>query len=387
MVDKNKIVQILIALGVFVLVSLAYFSPVLEGKQINQSDIAQFRGVSKEIVDFRKEHKAEPYWTNRAFGGLPTYQVSIYYPHNYIKEVDSLLRFLPRPADYLFLYFLGFFVLLSVLRIDWKLAIIGALAFGFSTYFISIFAAGHNAKAHAIAYMPMVLAGILLVFKRRYLAGFILTALAMAFEISASHPQMTYYLLFMVLILGLVYLIDAIKKKEFSHFIKSVGLLTVSVVLAVGVNATSLMATKEYAATSTRSKSELTILPNGQAKEHISSGLSREYITQYSVGLAESFNILIPRFYGGGSGEKIGKNSETYQFLKDKIGRRQAQNFVDNFPAYWGEQIIVEAPFYIGSVLLFLFVLGLFLVKGSLKKMASRSNPIFIISKLGKTLS
>ena len=196
----KKVLPFFIAILSFIIVSLVFFSPVLEGKEISQSDINQFKGVSKEIVDYRAEFDEEPYWTNRAFGGLPSYQVSAYYPHNYIKQIDYLLRFLPRPADYMFLYFLSFFVLLTVMKIDWKLSIVGALAFGFSTYLVIIFIPGHNAKAHAIAYMPLVLAGILSVFKRNYLAGFILTALAMSFEITASHPQMTYYLLFMVLI-------------------------------------------------------------------------------------------------------------------------------------------------------------------------------------------
>jgi len=192
--DYKKTIPYLITILIFIVISLAYFSPVLEGKKLFQSDIAQFRGMSKEVQEFRAEFGEEPYWTDRAFGGMPTYQLSTYYPNDYIKKVDSVLRFLPRPADYLFLYFIGFFVLLMVLKVDWKLAIIGSLAFGFSTYFIIILGVGHNAKAHAIAYMPMVLAGIILVFKNKYLLGFVLTAMAMALEVTASHPQMTYYL-------------------------------------------------------------------------------------------------------------------------------------------------------------------------------------------------
>ena len=199
---------------------MLYFSPVLEGKKIQQSDITQFIGSSKEIVDFRKENKEEPYWTNATFGGMPSYVVSTYYPNDYIKKIDSVLRFLPHPADYLFLYFLGFFILLMVLKVDWKLAIFGALGFGLSTYLIIILGVGHNAKAHAIAYMPIVLAGILLVFQRKYFIGFVVTALAMALEIATSHIQMTYYLLFLVLILGIVKLIEAIQSKEILPFFK-----------------------------------------------------------------------------------------------------------------------------------------------------------------------
>jgi len=302
----KKFLPLLVALLSFVIVSLAYFSPVLEGKELFQSDIAQFRGMSKEVKEFRDQYHEEPYWTSRAFGGMPTYQLSTYYPNDFIKKFDSVLRFLPRPADYLFLYFLGFFVLLSVLKVDWKLAIIGALGFGFSTYLIIILGVGHNAKAHAIAYMPFVLAGLLLVFQKKYLQGFVLTALAMALEINASHPQMTYYLLFAVLIFGIVQIIQAFKEKELPVFFKQIGILLVAVILAVGVNATSLLATKEYAEHSTRSQSELTINPDGSPKE-ITSGLSKEYITQYSFGLLETFDLFIPRFMGGSNSEKLDK--------------------------------------------------------------------------------
>jgi len=381
---NNKVLPFLIAILVFVIISLTYFSPVLEGKKLFQSDIAQFKGVSKEIVDFRTEYHTEPYWTNRVFGGMPAYNVSAYYPHNYIKKADQLLRFLPRPADYLFLYFLGFFILLYVLKVEWKLAIVGALAFGFSTYLIIIFGAGHNAKAHAIAYMPVVLAGILSVFKRNYLTGFVLTALGMALEINASHPQMSYYLMFMVIILGLIYLVDALKEKTLPHFVKSIIILFAAVIIAIGVNATSLLATQEYAKESTRSKSELTIKPDGTSKQDITTGLTKEYITEYSYGILETFNILIPRFYGGGSRENLGKDSETYSFLKDKIGRTQAKSFAENLPTYWGTQTYVEAPAYIGAVLIFLFVLGLFSVKGNLKKWLLAVTVFSILLSWGK---
>lgn len=379
----KKFLPLLIVLLSFIIVSLAYFSPVLEGKELFQSDIAQFRGMSKEVKEFRDEYHEEPYWTNRAFGGMPTYQLSTYYPNDYIKKLDGLLRFLPRPADYLFLYFLGFFLLLSVLKVDWKLAAIGALGFGFSTYLIIILGVGHNAKAHAIAYMPFVLAGLLLVFQKKYLKGFVLTALAMALEINASHPQMTYYLLFAVLIFGIVQLIEAIKQKEIPVLVKKVGILLVAVVLSVGVNATSLLATKEYADHSTRSKSELSINPDGSPKE-ISSGLSKEYITQYSFGLLETFDLFIPRFMGGSNSEKLDKESYTYRFLKDKAGRKQALGFAENAPMYWGNQPIVAAPPYIGAVFIFLFVIGLLLVKGPLKKWLLAATVFSIVLSWGK---
>jgi hypothetical protein len=362
----KKAAPYVIAIVAFILISVAYFSPILEGKKIFQSDIMHFTGMAKAINDFRSENDAEPYWTNAAFGGMPTYNLSVLYPNDYVKKLDGFLRFLPRPADYLFLYFLGFFILLSVLKVEYKLAILGALAFGFSTYFIIILGVGHNSKAHAIAYMPMVLAGILLVLQRNYLWGFLLTAVAMSLEIKASHPQMTYYLFFAVLILGVFYLIEAFKEKQLPAFFKSIAILVVAVVLAIGTNATSLLATKEYVSHSTRGKSELTINPDGSPKE-ASSGLSKEYITDYSYGMLETFNLFIPRFMGGGNYENVGMDSNIYNFLKDKTDPRQAKEFAEYAPMYWGKQPIVEAPAYLGAVLVFLFVLGIFLVKGKLK--------------------
>lgn len=363
---KNSI-SYLIAIATFCLVSLVYFYPVLEGKKIVQSDIQQFIGMSKEIADFRQEHKTEPYWTNAAFGGMPSYQLSTYYPHDYVKKLDSLLRFLPRPADYLFLYFFGFFVLLMVLKVEYKLAILGSLAFGFSTYLIIILGVGHNAKAHAIAYMPLVIAGILWTFNHKYLGGFILTTLALALEINAGHIQMTYYLMFMVLIIGLFYLIDAVKNKQISIYAKSVGILLIAAVLAVGLNATALLATKEFADFSTRSNSELTITPEGNPKEK-TSGLDYDYITEYSYGKLETFNLFIPRFMGGANNEKLDKDSHLYQLLKDQIDPLQAREFIKNAPTYWGTQPIVAAPAYIGAVIIFLFVLSIFILNGPLKK-------------------
>lgn len=382
----KKTVPYLMAIATFILVSVAYFSPILEGKKIFQNDIKHFTGMAKEINDFRNENDAEPYWTNAAFGGMPTYNLSVLYPNDYIKKIDKFLRFLPRPADYLFLYFLGFFILLVVLKVEYKLAILGALAFGFSTYFIIILGVGHNSKAHAIAYMPIVLAGILLVLQRNYLWGFVLTALAMSLEINASHPQMTYYLFFAVLILGIFFLIEAFKEKQLPSFFKSIAILIVAVVLAVGTNATSLLATKEYVDHSTRGKSELTINPDGTAKE-ASGGLSKEYITTYSYGILETFNLFIPRFMGGGNYENVGLDSNIYNFLKDKTNPRQAKEFVEFAPMYWGQQPIVEAPAYIGAVLVFLFVLGIFLVKGKLKNWLVGVVVFSILLSWGKNLN
>lgn len=363
---KNTLPYI-IAILVFVIASLVYFNPVLKGQKMKQSDITQFIGMSKEINDYRAEKGEEPYWTGSAFSGMPAYQLSAYYPNDFIKSLDSIIRFLPRPADYVFLYLLSFFLLLTALNTEWKLAILGALAFGFSTYLIIIFGAGHNAKAHAIGYMPMVLAGVIWIFKKRYLLGFIVTALAMALEINSNHPQMTYYLGFMILILGLFKLIESFKLRTEKVFIKQVFIIVFASILGLGVNSTRLMAMKEYADFSTRGKSELTIEVDGSPKK-VTEGLSKEYITEYSYGIAETMNLFIPRFMGGGTVEELGKNSAFYNAIKAKYGVRAANEYSKQALTYWGEQTIIEAPAYIGAVIIFLFVLGIFLVKGTIKK-------------------
>ncbi|MBT8295594.1 MAG: hypothetical protein KJO51_04190, partial [Gramella sp.] len=232
----------LLVLAGFILLSLFYFNPVLQGKEIYQSDIIQYIGMAKEQNDFRAETGEEPYWTDAAFGGMPTYQLGAYYPHNYVKTLDSALRFLPRPADYLFLYFLGFYILLLCMKVDFKLAFLGSIAFGFSTYLIIILGVGHNAKAHAIAYMPMVLAGIIAIFRYRNIWSFLLLTVAMALEIQANHFQMTYYLLLLVIVLGVAYLVDANRKKLISQYFKSLGIMVIAVILAIAANATNLLA-------------------------------------------------------------------------------------------------------------------------------------------------
>ncbi|MDN3666887.1 YfhO family protein [Algibacter miyuki] len=382
---KKALPHILVLLG-FVILSLAYFSPVLQGKEIYQSDIVQFIGMNKQQKDFKAQTGEETYWTNGAFAGMPTYQLGARYPHNYIKKIDSALRFLPRPADYLFLYLLSFYVLLLVLKVDFKLAALGALAFGFSTYLIIILGVGHNSKAHAIAYMPLVLSGIVLTFRKKYIAGFLLTVLAMGLEIVSNHFQMTYYLMLLVLILGLAYLVDAYQKKTLPHFFKSVGILFGAVILAVALNATSVMATQEYVKESTRGKTELTINPDGSPKP-ITSGLDKDYITQFSYGFAETFNLFIPRFMGGGNGEDVGKDSATYEAFR-KLGATttQAAEEAKRAPLYWGEQPIVEAPAYVGAVILFLFVFALFLVKGRLKWWLVGGTIFSLLLSYGKNL-
>lgn len=345
----------------FIAVALIYFYPVLQNKTLYQSDIAQYTGMAKEQNDFRARTGEEPYWTNSAFGGMPTYQVGANYPHNYIKKLDAVIRFLPRPADYLFLYFAGFYVLALVLRTDPLKAFFASLAFGLSTYLIVILGVGHNAKAHAIAYMPLMIAGIILVFRKRYLVGGLLTLFATALELNANHFQMTYYLLFLLLILGAYYVIGFIKRKEFRDLGRVMGTFAIAVLLAVGANAANLMATSEYANFSMRGKSELTFKPDG-TPVHSDSSMDYGYITEYSYGVGESLDLVAPRLFGGGHGEKLGPDSAVFDLLKAQgASDEEAAGFTEAYAmTYWGDQPIVEAPAYIGVIVFFLAILGLF---------------------------
>lgn len=358
----------LLAISGFILVAVIYFYPILQGRKIYQSDIVQYTGMAKEQNDFRATYDTEPYWTNSAFGGMPTYQLGAKYPHDYIGAIDDILRFLPRPADYLWLYFIGFYVLMLVLKTDPLKAFFGALAFGFSTYLIVILGVGHNAKAHAIAYMPLVVAGVLLVLQKRYLWGGILTLFAVALEINANHFQMTYYLLIVLLGLGIYYGIKMLREKDFSALGKTAATFAIALILAVGANATSLLATQEYAQFSTRGKSSLQLEPDGKPKTDKAT-LDRSYITEYSYGIAESLNLIAPRLFGGGNDEKLSDDSSVYQFMLNYgATESEARQFTDAYArTYWGEQPIVAAPAYIGAVVFFLFVLALYHDKRQLK--------------------
>ncbi|WP_281321765.1 YfhO family protein [Flavobacterium aestivum] len=374
MKQLQKFFPHILAIVGFVFVSTLYFFPVLQGKQIFQSDIAQYTGMAKEQNDFRATNHEEPYWTNSAFGGMPTYQLGAKYPHDYVGAIDDVLRFLPRPADYLFLYFLSFYVLLLVLKADPLKAFFGAVAFGFSTYLIIILGVGHNAKAHAIAYMPLVVAGFIMVFQRKYIWGGLLAMFALALEVNANHFQMTFYLLILLLILSGYFIYEGIKSKEYKSLLYSLGTLICAGIIAIGANATNILATAEYANFSTRGKSNLSFNPDG-SKRTTDVAMSRDYITEYSYGIAESFNLIAPRLFGGSNNESLSEDSKIVEFLQQQqvgegqyITKEQAVEYAKGgMPTYWGDQPIVSAPAYIGAVVFFLGILALFVDERKIK--------------------
>ena len=373
----------------FIITAVLFFSPVLKGKKILQNDIVQYSGMSKELKDYRSNYEKETYWVNNAFSGMPTYQLGAKFPHNYVKKLDLLIRFLPRPADYLFLYFIGFYFLMLSLKIEYRLAVLGALSFGFSTYLIIIIGAGHNAKAHAISYMPFVLGSIIYVVRKKYIIGFILTAIFLGLQLTANHFQMTYYLMFIVIVMAIWFVVKCIKENDRVHLIKTIVVLFTSLVFSLLMNSSNILTTMEYSKESTRgNSSSLTINSDGSPKENFSKGLDREYITQWSYGVFESLNLFIPKIVGGGSSEKLDSNSSFYQILrKSGYSPLESNQIVKNSPTYWGNQPFVEAPAYVGIAVFFLFVFSVFLYRGNHRSWLLASIILSLLLSFGKNFS
>ena len=354
--NRRLIVDILIIFS-FCIISLIYFNPLLSGKKIKQSDIDQFSGMSRQIVEHRDNFDEEPYWLDNAFLGMPTYQVAVKYPFDVLDKVDKIIRFLPRPADYLFVYLLSFFLLLKSMKVRSDYAFFGSIAFAFSTYLIIILGVGHNTKALAIGYTPLALAGFFKILNNRTLSGIVICSVGLGLQINANHYQMTYY--FMML-MGLILIMSTLFEKGDnlkSKFVKT-GAFSSSVLIAILLNSSSIMATKEYSEFSTRGNSEISINSDGSEKTDLD-GLSKEYITEYSYGKIESLNLIIPRFMGGGSSDLIGKDTDFFKSLSN-YDPQSASLIYQNARLYWGDQPIVAAPAYIGISVFYLFIISLF---------------------------
>ena len=363
---RKSLIHLYTAIG-FAVVSLIFYSPLLDGKRLFQSDINQYEGMSREITDNRDTFSDEIYWIDNAFGGMPTFQLGAKFAYDVLAPIHMLFRFIPRPAHTLFLYLLTMYILLMVLKIPWRIAVLGSIAFAFSTYLLIILQVGHNTKALAISYIPLVIAGLLLLKQHKLLPGFLVSLVAISLQIRANHYQMTYYMLILLGIYFIVYLVDSYRKKDVKDFITYMSLFFLAGILALGLNAPNILSTYDYSKYSTRSQSELKLNPDGSEKE-ISTGLDYDYITQYSYGIFESLNLVAPRVQGGASSEDVGENSDLYEFLIDNnVPKPQAQSFIKSVPTYWGSQPILEAPAYIGASIAFLFVLSLFVVKGPFK--------------------
>lgn len=350
----------------FVILSFMYFSPLLSGKYISQPDIIHYKGGAHELEEYRSIHGEDTYWSNSMFGGMPTYQMGANYPSDIIKSIDRLLRTFPTPASYLFLLLSGFYLLGMVWLKNWKYALLGSIMFSFSTYFFIIIGAGHNAKIHTIAYFAPFIAGVYLLYQKKYVTGFILTTLFLSLQIAANHPQMTYYLFLALGIFGLIELIHSFKTKTLKTFGISSGFFLLAILLALGMNSTRLLSTYEYSKETTRGKSELTISKNNFSSNQ---GLDTDYITHWSYGILETANLFVPNFMGGGNNEKGFKTSNLESSLQENIrSQEEYTQFQRAFNgSYWGEQPGTVGPAYQGSVVIFLAFLALFYYKGRYK--------------------
>ena len=351
----------LIAIILFILLPLIYFSPVLDNKQLNQHDSQTYIGMSKEIVDYNKKSNDLALWTNSMFGGMPSYLVGL--PTNTaissIYTITNLNNW--RPINFIFLYLIGFYIALLLFGVSPWLAIVGSLAFSFSSYNFIIIAAGHASKAIAIGYMAPIIAGFHYAIKKDVWIGSAVFSIFLTLEIFSGHPQIAYYTCLIVLILGITELVSAILNKSVGPFLKKSLIIFVFAILAVAANTSRLWTTWEYGKYSMRGKSELT---HDQANK--TSGLDRDYATGWSYGIGETFTILIPNFNGGSSAIGFSEDSETGKVLKSN-NVPNANKLVKQLPGYWGTQPGTSGPVYYGAIVCFLFVLGLFLIKGTVR--------------------
>ncbi|MDG1929734.1 MAG: YfhO family protein [Flavobacteriaceae bacterium] len=364
---KNPVLRFLLPHSLvtvlFVVISLAYFYPLLSNKYLEQSDIVQYKGMQRQILEHRAEFDEEPYWIDNAFVGMPTYQITSRYPYDVLRYVDAVLRFLPRPADMLFLYLFFFYLFAQSRRFSVPVSVVGALAYGFSSYYIVILMVGHNTKAMVLAYAPLVFLGLFQVLFDRKKWGILWLTFGLALQLHANHLQMTYYTLVMVFIISLMWSIYSWYKHSISSTLKPVFTILVSGMLALVLNAQSVLATLDYTKFSTRGSSELTINPDGSDKV-ASDGLSFDYITSYSYGILESMTFISPNIMGGSSSEGFADDSPFMQFIKAKLGDGSldydtAVGLLRQFRPYWGDQPFVAAPVYLGVVVVFFALLGL----------------------------
>lgn len=355
----KRLLPVLGAVAFFYALTLTYFSPVLEGKGLEQHDITQWKGMAQEINEHRDATGEESLWTGSMFSGMPAYQIAVKWTANLLSIVDGAFHgFLPRPASFLFLYLIGMYVLLRILKVDPWLSVVGAIAFAFSSYFFVILPAGHTSKANAIGYMPMVFGALYLLYRGDKWTGASLLALFLGLEIMMNHVQITYYLAFLLVLFGVAEAVRAFREKGLPDFLGRSGLGALAVLLALMCNMGMLWSTVEYGKYSTRGKSELTVLPDGSKEAGTrTAGLDRDYITQYSYGKQETFTFLVPDAKGGFS-SMIGNGPETA-----KADPRYRQS-IAQMNRYWGDQLSTAGPQYAGAIALVLMLLLLLRTEG-----------------------
>lgn len=348
----KKAIPHIVAVLTFIVLSYAFFYPVLEGKQVNAADTKVFAGASKEIQDFRKETGKEPLWTNSMFGGMPAFLISAKFPGNLFKQLDLFLKIFKTPVAALFLAFLGFYIMLLLYDVKPWLALVGALAYGFTSFLFASLSAGHNTKVYAMAYMAPIVGSVIYTFRKNALKGAILFSFFLTLQIIAGHLQITYYTFMILVVFGIWEIVGAIRNKALAPFFKALLMLIAGAVISVGVNFGTIYTTWEYAKESTRGKSDLT---KTEAKD--GKGLDKEYITQWSYGVDETLTLLIPNFRGGPT-EVFKKDSETLKALR----KNNMSQYSNQLYGYWGRQPSTSGPVYFGAIVLFLFIIGMIIV-------------------------
>lgn len=361
----KKFLPDVVVILVFAIISFAYFLvPVTQGKILFQHDASAGVGSAQEFTEYQNRTGETTRWTNSIFGGMPTYQMSPSYQSTdgLSQVMNAYHLWLPDNVWFLFAYLLGFYILLRAFDFRQTLAALGSIMWAFSSYFLIIIAAGHLWKVMALAYLPPMIAGIVLAYRGRYLSGFIVTALFTAFEIKANHVQMTYYYLFIILFMVIAYLVKAVREKQLAGFMKSTGVVAAAAVIGIAINLSSLYHTWQYQKESMRGKSELV---KKNAANQTSSGLDRDYITQWSYGIDETLTLLVPNAKGGAT-VPLSKNATAMAKADPQIQSMIPQLY-DAIPQYFGTQPGTSGPVYVGAFVLFLFILGLFIVRGSMK--------------------
>jgi Bacterial membrane protein YfhO len=370
---KEQVLPHLIAVIIFLLITVAYFKPVFfEHKSLNQHDILQWQGGAKELLDYREQHGEEALWTNSMFSGMPGYLITTKWGIGVVTGIQAVISLgLPHPVKVVFLSFLCFYILLIVFKVRPYLAIAGAIAFGLSSFNIIGLGAGHNARITAIAYMPLVLAGVHLAFTRSRLSGLALTALALTLELNANHLQITYYLALIIITYILVQGVSAIRQQQISSYLKTSATLLLAATLALGTFIGSFMSTMEYSKYSIRGKSEIT-----QAGTDSADGLSRSYAFHYSNGIFEPMTLMIPNILGGSNQQALSPDSHVAKAMRRQgASVSQVAQQITAMPTYWGDQPNT-APYYAGAIIVFLFVLSTILNE---RKLLAWTVPMIIL--------
>lgn len=354
---KNKYIPHLLALVTIIVLTLVYFSPTLDNKVLQTHDTTVFAGSVKEILEHREQYDEDPLWTNSMFAGMPAYLIAARFPGNLFAPVYRLFRNIGIPLAPVLLLMIGFYIMLLSFRIRPWLALLGSIAYGFSSYFFIILAAGHNTKAMALAFMAPVIGSIVYAYRRDRITGSVLTALFLSLQIIANHLQITYYTFMIVLVFGIVELVYSIKNNRLPNLIKTTLMLAGAAIIALLINFSNLYVTYEYGKYSMRGKSELSA-----NQEDKTSGLDRSYATNWSYGIDETLTLLIPNMKGGAS-QPFDRNSETVRSLR----QNNAGQYVQGIFQYWGTQPSTSGPVYVGAIIFLLFIMGLVLIKGPYK--------------------